>query len=151
VFRDREQAGILSSSVQRTFSTRGLPLEPTALRRQGPIRLERSRRWSLQNWGFGSTWSTPMPSSGTKRSPSKLWDLVGEERMKITRLDFEGLKEYYRQRNLSRLASSQNMWGTRRILCDRSDPDNRKPPFRSTAGSPPPFEIDPGQDVRPGG
>jgi rhamnose utilization protein RhaD (predicted bifunctional aldolase and dehydrogenase)/NAD(P)-dependent dehydrogenase (short-subunit alcohol dehydrogenase family) len=31
---------------------------------------------------------------------SKLWDLVGEERMKSRGLDYEGLKEYYRQRNL---------------------------------------------------
>ena len=31
---------------------------------------------------------------------SKLWDLVGPERMKSRGLDQEGLKEYYRQRNL---------------------------------------------------
>ncbi|MDP7077365.1 MAG: SDR family oxidoreductase, partial [Desulfobacterales bacterium] len=31
---------------------------------------------------------------------SKLWDLVGPDRMKSRGLDFEGLKEYYRNRNL---------------------------------------------------
>ena len=37
---------------------------------------------------------------GDEEVSSKLWDLVGEERMKSRGLDFEGLKEYYRQRNL---------------------------------------------------
>jgi len=37
---------------------------------------------------------------GDEKVSSKLWDLVGEERMKSRGLDFEGLKEYYRQRNL---------------------------------------------------
>ena len=31
---------------------------------------------------------------------SKLWDLVGPDRMKSRGLDPEGLQEYYRQRNL---------------------------------------------------
>jgi hypothetical protein len=31
---------------------------------------------------------------------NQLWDLVGPDRMKARGLDAEGLKEYYRQRNL---------------------------------------------------
>jgi NAD(P)-dependent dehydrogenase (short-subunit alcohol dehydrogenase family) len=37
---------------------------------------------------------------GDEEVPSKLWELVGPERMKSRGLDPEGLKEYYRQRNL---------------------------------------------------
>ncbi len=37
---------------------------------------------------------------GDEEVSSKLWDLVGPERMKSRGLDPEGLKEYYRQKNL---------------------------------------------------
>lgn len=37
---------------------------------------------------------------GDGKISSKLWDLVGPDRMKSRGLDFEGLKEYYRNRNL---------------------------------------------------
>ncbi|OGP88979.1 MAG: hypothetical protein A2156_04860 [Deltaproteobacteria bacterium RBG_16_48_10] len=37
---------------------------------------------------------------GDEAVSSRLWDLVGAERMKSRGLDAEGLKEYYRQRNL---------------------------------------------------
>ena len=37
---------------------------------------------------------------GDETISSKLWDLVGPERMRSRGLDQEGLKEYYRQRNL---------------------------------------------------
>ena len=37
---------------------------------------------------------------GDEEISSRLWDLVGPERMKSRGLDHEGLREYYRQRNL---------------------------------------------------
>jgi NAD(P)-dependent dehydrogenase (short-subunit alcohol dehydrogenase family) len=37
---------------------------------------------------------------GDKEVPSKLWELIGPDRMKSRGLDPQGLKEYYRQRNL---------------------------------------------------
>ena len=37
---------------------------------------------------------------GDEEISSKLWDLVGPDRMKSRGLDFKGLKEYYRNRNL---------------------------------------------------
>ena len=37
---------------------------------------------------------------GDEKVSSKLWDLVGAERMKSRGLDPEGLREYYRQRCL---------------------------------------------------
>jgi NAD(P)-dependent dehydrogenase (short-subunit alcohol dehydrogenase family) len=37
---------------------------------------------------------------GDLEVPSKLWELVGPERMKSRGLDPQGLREYYRQRNL---------------------------------------------------
>jgi NAD(P)-dependent dehydrogenase (short-subunit alcohol dehydrogenase family) len=37
---------------------------------------------------------------GDQKISSKLWDLVGPDRMKSRGLDYEGLQEYYRNRNL---------------------------------------------------
>ena len=37
---------------------------------------------------------------GDEEISSKLWDLIGPDRMKSRGLDYEGLKEYYRNRNL---------------------------------------------------
>ncbi len=37
---------------------------------------------------------------GDEEMPSKLWELIGPDRMKARGLDPQGLKEYYRQRNL---------------------------------------------------
>jgi len=37
---------------------------------------------------------------GDEKIPSKLWELIGPDRMKSRGLDPQGLKEYYRQRNL---------------------------------------------------
>lgn len=40
---------------------------------------------------------------GDEEVPSKLWKMVGPERMKARGLDPQGLKEYYRQRNLLKI------------------------------------------------
>jgi len=40
---------------------------------------------------------------GDEEVPSKLWELVGPERMKSRGLDPQGLREYYRQRNLLKI------------------------------------------------
>lgn len=40
---------------------------------------------------------------GDEKVPSKLWETVGPERMKVRGLDPQGLKEYYRQRNLLKI------------------------------------------------
>ncbi|MGB9698941.1 MAG: bifunctional aldolase/short-chain dehydrogenase [Thermodesulfobacteriota bacterium] len=40
---------------------------------------------------------------GDEKVPSKLWKMVGPERMKARGLDPQGLKEYYRQRNLLKM------------------------------------------------
>ena len=37
---------------------------------------------------------------GDENISSKLWDLIGPDRMKSRGLDFNGLKDYYRNRNL---------------------------------------------------
>ena len=41
---------------------------------------------------------------GDEEISSKLWDLVGPDRMKSRGLDYEGLKEYYRNRNLLKVS-----------------------------------------------
>jgi rhamnose utilization protein RhaD (predicted bifunctional aldolase and dehydrogenase)/NAD(P)-dependent dehydrogenase (short-subunit alcohol dehydrogenase family) len=41
---------------------------------------------------------------GDEEVPSKLWELIGPDRMKSRGLDPKGLKEYYRQRNLLKVS-----------------------------------------------
>jgi len=41
---------------------------------------------------------------GDEEIPSKLWELIGPDRMKSRGLDPQGLKEYYRQRNLLKVS-----------------------------------------------
>jgi rhamnose utilization protein RhaD (predicted bifunctional aldolase and dehydrogenase)/NAD(P)-dependent dehydrogenase (short-subunit alcohol dehydrogenase family) len=41
---------------------------------------------------------------GDEEIPSKLWELIGPDRMKSRGLDPKGLKEYYRQRNLLKVS-----------------------------------------------
>jgi rhamnose utilization protein RhaD (predicted bifunctional aldolase and dehydrogenase)/NAD(P)-dependent dehydrogenase (short-subunit alcohol dehydrogenase family) len=41
---------------------------------------------------------------GDEEVPSKLWELIGPDRMKSRGLDPQGLKEYYRQRNLLKVS-----------------------------------------------
>ncbi len=54
----------------------------------------------LAEIGVRANMVNPDAIFGDEAVSSKLWDLVGEERMKSRGLDYEGLKEYYRQRNL---------------------------------------------------
>jgi NAD(P)-dependent dehydrogenase (short-subunit alcohol dehydrogenase family) len=48
---------------------------------------------------------------GDEDVPSKLWALIGPDRMKARGLDPEGLKEYYRQRNLLKVPVSAHHVG----------------------------------------
>jgi len=41
---------------------------------------------------------------GDENVPSKLWEMIGPDRMKARGLDPDGLKEYYRQRNLLKVS-----------------------------------------------
>ena len=54
----------------------------------------------LAEIGVRTNMVNPDAIFGDEAVSSRLWDLVGEERMKSRGLDYEGLKEYYRQRNL---------------------------------------------------
>ncbi len=54
----------------------------------------------LAEIGVRANMVNPDAIFGDEAVSSKLWDLVGEDRMKSRGLDYEGLKEYYRQRNL---------------------------------------------------
>lgn len=54
----------------------------------------------LAEWGVRVNLVNPDAVFGDEEVPSKLWELVGPERMKSRGLDPQGLREYYRQRNL---------------------------------------------------
>ena len=54
----------------------------------------------LAEWGVRVNLVNPDAVFGDEEVPSKLWELVGPERMKSRGLDPQGLREYYRERNL---------------------------------------------------
>jgi rhamnose utilization protein RhaD (predicted bifunctional aldolase and dehydrogenase)/NAD(P)-dependent dehydrogenase (short-subunit alcohol dehydrogenase family) len=54
----------------------------------------------LAEWGVRVNLINPDAIFGDEEVPSKLWELVGPERMKSRGLDPQGLRDYYRQRNL---------------------------------------------------
>jgi NAD(P)-dependent dehydrogenase (short-subunit alcohol dehydrogenase family) len=54
----------------------------------------------LAEWGVRVNMVNPDAVFGDERVSSKLWDLIGPERMKSRGLDAESLKEYYRERSL---------------------------------------------------
>jgi enoyl-[acyl-carrier-protein] reductase (NADH) len=54
--------------------------------------------------------------------PSKLWELIGPDRMKSRGLDAEGLKDYYRQRNLLKISVQAKHVGN--IVVFFADDDN---------------------------
>ncbi|MDI6753418.1 MAG: SDR family oxidoreductase, partial [Thermodesulfobacteriota bacterium] len=54
----------------------------------------------LAEWGVRVNLVNPDAVFGDEEVPSKLWELIGADRMKSRGLDPQGLREYYRQRNL---------------------------------------------------
>lgn len=54
----------------------------------------------LADMGVRVNMVNPDAVFGDEKIPSKLWDVVGPERMKSRGLDPKGLQDYYRQRNL---------------------------------------------------
>jgi rhamnose utilization protein RhaD (predicted bifunctional aldolase and dehydrogenase)/NAD(P)-dependent dehydrogenase (short-subunit alcohol dehydrogenase family) len=59
---------------------------------------------------------------GDDEVPSKLWKLIGPDRMKSRGLDAEGLKDYYRQRNLLKISVQAKHVGN--IVVFFADDDN---------------------------
>ena len=58
----------------------------------------------LADWGVRVNLVNPDAVFGDEEVPSKLWELIGPDRMKSRGLDPKGLKEYYRQRNLLKVS-----------------------------------------------
>lgn len=58
----------------------------------------------LAELGVSVNMVNPDAVFGDDEVPSKLWDLIGPDRMKARGLDPAGLKDYYRQRNLLKIA-----------------------------------------------
>ncbi|MGK5093482.1 bifunctional aldolase/short-chain dehydrogenase [Deltaproteobacteria bacterium TL4] len=58
----------------------------------------------LAEYGVRVNMVNPDAVFGDQKVSSKLWDLIGPDRMKSRGLDPEGLKEYYRQRNLLKIS-----------------------------------------------
>ncbi len=66
----------------------------------GAHQLAKIAALELADYGVRVNMINPDAVFGDEKVSSKLWDLVGPDRMKARCLDAEGLKEYYRQRNL---------------------------------------------------
>ncbi|MEW5721931.1 MAG: bifunctional aldolase/short-chain dehydrogenase [Thermodesulfobacteriota bacterium] len=66
----------------------------------GAHQLAKVAALELADYGVRVNMINPDAIFGDEAVSSKLWDLIGPDRMKARGLDAEGLKEYYRQRNM---------------------------------------------------
>ena len=70
----------------------------------GAHQLSKIAALELADLGVRVNMLNPDAVFGDQEVSSKLWDLIGPDRMKSRGLDPEGLKEYYRQRNLLKIS-----------------------------------------------
>lgn len=66
----------------------------------GAHQLSKIAAMELAEFGVKVNMINPDAVFGDEKVSSKMWDLIGPDRMKSRGLDPEGLKDYYRQRNL---------------------------------------------------
>ena len=92
----------LPNNIRKSPKTWRCEFIPHQVRAKGIERkeLDPFPRAFLAEIGIRVNMINPDAVFGSDEISSKLWDLIGPERMKSRGLDYEGLKEYYRNRNL---------------------------------------------------
>ena len=100
VFRRQGTGGsVVVISTKNVFEP-GASFGAYSATKAGAQQLAKIAALELADHGVRVNMINPDAVFGDEKVSSKLWDLVGPLRMKSRGLDAEGLKEYYRQRNL---------------------------------------------------
>jgi rhamnose utilization protein RhaD (predicted bifunctional aldolase and dehydrogenase)/NAD(P)-dependent dehydrogenase (short-subunit alcohol dehydrogenase family) len=100
VFRRQGTGGnIIVISSKNVFDP-GAAFGAYSASKAGAHQISKIAALELAELGIRVNMINPDAVFGTNEISSKLWDLIGPDRMKSRGLDYEGLKEYYRNRNL---------------------------------------------------
>jgi rhamnose utilization protein RhaD (predicted bifunctional aldolase and dehydrogenase)/NAD(P)-dependent dehydrogenase (short-subunit alcohol dehydrogenase family) len=106
VFRRQKTGGnIVLISTKNVFDP-GASFGAYSASKAGAHQMARIAALELAELGVRVNMINPDAVFGDENVPSKLWALIGPDRMKARGLDPEGLKEYYRQRNLLKVSVS---------------------------------------------
>jgi rhamnose utilization protein RhaD (predicted bifunctional aldolase and dehydrogenase)/NAD(P)-dependent dehydrogenase (short-subunit alcohol dehydrogenase family) len=100
VFRRQGTGGSVVVVSSKNVFDPGASFGAYSASKAGAHQLAKIAALELADLGVRVNLVNPDAVFGDNEVPSKLWELVGPERMKSRGLDPEGLKEYYRQRNL---------------------------------------------------
>ena len=100
VFKRQSTGGnIIVISSKNVFDP-GAAFGAYSAAKAGAHQISKIAALELAEMGVRVNMVNPDAVFGDEEISSKLWDLVGPDRMKSRGLDYEGLKEYYRNRNL---------------------------------------------------
>jgi rhamnose utilization protein RhaD (predicted bifunctional aldolase and dehydrogenase)/NAD(P)-dependent dehydrogenase (short-subunit alcohol dehydrogenase family) len=106
VFRRQKTGGnIVVISTKNVFDP-GASFGAYSASKAGTHQIGKIAALELAELGVRVNMVNPDAVFGDKTVPSKLWEMIGPDRMKARGLDPEGLKEYYRQRNLLKVPVS---------------------------------------------
>ena len=103
VFKRQKTGGnIVVISTKNVFDP-GAAFGAYSASKAGAHQIAKIAALELAELGVRVNMINPDAVFGDESVPSKLWEMIGPDRMKARGLDPEGLKEYYRQRNLLKI------------------------------------------------
>jgi rhamnose utilization protein RhaD (predicted bifunctional aldolase and dehydrogenase)/NAD(P)-dependent dehydrogenase (short-subunit alcohol dehydrogenase family) len=100
VFRRQSTGGNIVVVSSKNVFDPGAAFGAYSASKAGAHQISKIAALELAELGVRVNMVNPDAVFGDEEVSSKLWDLVGPDRMKSRGLDYEGLKEYYRNRNL---------------------------------------------------
>ncbi|NIQ40335.1 MAG: SDR family NAD(P)-dependent oxidoreductase [Proteobacteria bacterium] len=100
IFRRQGTGGSIVVISSKNVFDPGASFGAYSASKAGAHQISKIAALELAELGVRVNMINPDAIFGDEKVSSKLWDLVGPKRMKARGLDPEGLREYYRQRNL---------------------------------------------------
>ena len=100
VFRRQSTGGHIVVISSKNVFDPGAAFGAYSASKAGAHQISKIAALELADMGVRVNMVNPDAVFGDEKISSKLWDLVGPDRMRSRGLDYEGLKEYYRNRNL---------------------------------------------------
>ena len=100
IFRRQGTGGSIVVVSSKNVFDPGAAFGAYSASKAGAHQISKIAALELAEMGVRVNLINPDAVFGDEEVPSKLWELIGPDRMKSRGLDPQGLKEYYRQRNL---------------------------------------------------
>jgi rhamnose utilization protein RhaD (predicted bifunctional aldolase and dehydrogenase)/NAD(P)-dependent dehydrogenase (short-subunit alcohol dehydrogenase family) len=104
IFRRQETGGSIVVISSKNVFDPGAAFGAYSASKAAAHQISKIAALELAEMGVRVNLVNPDAVFGDEEVPSKLWELIGPDRMKSRGLDPKGLKEYYRQRNLLKVS-----------------------------------------------